>query len=94
MSRISRRFWKTANWYTNFWSPVHVSATENPKRIVFATYDPTYYTAVFFTQREPVSLTRAESFDVKTSIREDESTRIYFDMINPWALFLEFRHKP
>ena len=77
-----------------FLVPCHVSAAENPKRIVFATYDPTYYTAVFFTEREPVSVISAENFEVKTSVREDESTKIYFDMINPWALFLEFRRKP
>ena len=76
-----------------FLVPCHVSAAKNPKRITFATYDPTYYTAVFFTERAPVSLISAENFEVKTSIREDESTKIYFDMINPWALFLEFRRK-
>lgn len=77
-----------------FLVPCHVTATNAAKKITFATYDPTYYTAVFFAENEPVSLASAENYEVKVSIREDEETKIYFDMLSPWALFLEFRRKP
>lgn len=56
-------------------------------------YDPSYYTAIFFPQKNPVSLTTASGFDVKTAFKEDPDTKIYFDMIHPWALFMEFRKK-
>lgn len=76
-----------------FFVPCHVTAVETVKTITVATYDPTYYSAIFFTQGRPVSLTSAEAYDVKAAIREDPDTKIYFDMVHPWALFLEFRRR-
>jgi ABC-type uncharacterized transport system substrate-binding protein len=76
-----------------FLIPCHVTATEHPKKVTVATYDPSYYTAIYFAQKEPVALTSADGFDVKTSLKEDPDTKIYYDMIHPWTLFLEFRQK-
>jgi ABC-type uncharacterized transport system substrate-binding protein len=77
----------------DFFIPCHVTATSNLKRIVVASYDPSYYTAIFFPQKKPVALTAADGFDVKTDLKEDPDTKIYYDMIHPWALFMEFRKK-
>ena len=74
--------------------PCHVAATEQPKKISIATYDPSYYTAIFFAAKGPVSLSHADAYEVKTAIREDPDTKIYYDMIHPWTLFLEFNLKP
>ena len=76
-----------------FLIPCHVTATRNVKKVKVASYDPTYYTAIYFAQKNPVSLTTADAFEVKTAIREDQDTRIYFDMVHPWTLFAEFRKK-
>ena len=76
-----------------FLIPCHVTATRNFKKIQVASYDPTYYTAIYFAQNNPVSLTTADRFEVKTAIREDPDTKIYFDMVHPWTLFAEFRKK-
>ncbi|MGD8847859.1 MAG: DUF1007 family protein [Desulfobacteraceae bacterium] len=76
-----------------FLIPCHVTATNQVKKVTVASYDPTYYTAIFFTQKKPVSLTTADKFDIKTSLKEDPDTAIYFDMIHPWTLFMEFRQK-
>jgi ABC-type uncharacterized transport system substrate-binding protein len=76
-----------------FLIPCHVTATPHPKKITVASYDPSYYTAIFFTQEQPFSLTAADGFDVKTALKEDPDTAIYFDMIHPWTLFMEFRQK-
>jgi len=76
-----------------FFVPFHVTAANNFKKITVAVYDPSYYTAIFFSEKNPASLDNSESFEVKTTIKEDKSTSIYFDMINPWALFLNFRIK-
>jgi ABC-type uncharacterized transport system substrate-binding protein len=76
-----------------FLIPCHVTATDQPKRVKIASYDPSYYAAIFFTRNQPVSLTAAERFDIKTSLREDPDTRIFFDMVHPWTLFMEFRKK-
>jgi len=77
-----------------FLIPCHVTATERFKKITVATYDPTYYTAIYFAKKQPVSLSFADDFEVKTAIREDPATKIYFDTIHPWTLFVEFRRKP
>ncbi|MBL0717016.1 MAG: DUF1007 family protein [Desulfosarcina sp.] len=77
----------------NFFIPFHVTAANNFKDVTVAVYDPSYYTAIFFSAKNPVTLDNSEAFEVKTSIKEDKSTSIYYDMINPWALFLNFRIK-
>lgn len=76
-----------------FTIPCHVTAAEQVKRVSVATYDPTYYTAIFFAGNGPVSLTSADPFEVNASVKEDPDTKIYYDMVHPWALFLEFRKK-
>ena len=76
-----------------FLIPCHVMATNHFKKVTVASYDPTYYTAIYFTQKKPVSLTSADAFVVKTAIRQDPDTKIYFDMVHPWTLFAEFRKK-
>ena len=76
-----------------FLIPCHVTATNHFKKVTVASYDPTYYTAIYFTQNKPVSLTAADAFVVKTAIRQDPDTKIYFDMVHPWTLFAEFRKK-
>jgi ABC-type uncharacterized transport system substrate-binding protein len=76
-----------------FLIPCHVTATAQVKKVTVASYDPSYYTAIYFTQKEPVKLTAADGFDVKTSLKKDPDTTIYFGMIHPWTLFMEFRQK-
>jgi ABC-type uncharacterized transport system substrate-binding protein len=58
-----------------------------------ATYDPTYYTSLFFANEEPALFTSVDPFDLKSTIKRDPSISIYYDMINPWALFLDFRRQ-
>jgi len=74
--------------------PCHVTATSRFGRVSVAAYDPSYYIAIYFAQKGPVSLTAADDFGVKTAIREDPDTEICFGMIHPWTLFMEFRKKP
>jgi ABC-type uncharacterized transport system substrate-binding protein len=76
-----------------FFIPCHVTATQQVKKISVATYDPSYYSAIFFAAKEPVTLISDSVYEVKTAVREDPDTKIYFDMIHPWTLFLEFRKK-
>lgn len=74
--------------------PCHVTATNHLKKVSVATYDPSYYSAIFFAGKRPVSLTDDDGFEVKTAVRKDPDTKIYYDMVHPWTLFLEFRKKP
>jgi ABC-type uncharacterized transport system substrate-binding protein len=76
-----------------FFVPCHVNAIEGFKNIIISGYDPTYYSAIFFAENSPVTLKNSEQFEIKTSIKKDDSTRIYYDTVNPWALFLDFKLK-
>lgn len=76
-----------------FFVPCHITAANIFKHITVAAYDPSYYTAIFFSEKNPAKLINFEAFEVKTAIKEDKSILIYYDMINPWALFLNFRTK-
>ena len=75
----------------DFFIPCHIAAARTPKKVIVASYDPNYYTAIYFNDRAPYNLIKASTFNVNADIREDKNTWIYFDMINPWALFLDFR---
>ena len=77
-----------------FFIPCHVTATNSFKHVIVASYDPSYYSAIFFANNGSVSLDNSEPFKVKTAIKEDKSTSIYYGQVNPWALFLDFRTKP
>ena len=77
-----------------FFVPCHVQAHKLFKQIVIATYDTSYYTAIFFAQKRPALVENGDRFVIQSSIKEDKSTSIYFGMVNPWALFLKFRLKP
>ena len=76
-----------------FFIPCHVTATSNFKKVTVASYDPSYYSAILFANNGSVSLDSSDSFKVKTNIKEDKSTSIYYGQVNPWALFLDFRTK-
>ncbi len=78
----------------NFFIPCHVRATEHFKKIKVATYDPSYYAAIFFAEKGAVTMTAADRYKVTTRIQEDPETTIYYGMIHPWTLFLEFRTQP
>jgi len=77
----------------DFFIPCHVAAVGTAKKVIVASYDPNYYTAIFFADRKPFRLVNAEAFGVNAEVREDKDTWIYFDMVNPWTLFLDFRLK-
>ncbi|MCD4718535.1 MAG: DUF1007 family protein [Desulfobacula sp.] len=76
-----------------FFIPCHISAAKNFKHISIASYDPNYYSAVYFTERHPFAIENNDRFEVKAQIKIDKSTLIYYDMVNPWALFLDFKLK-
>jgi len=76
-----------------FFIPCHVTVTSNFKNVRVASYDPSYYSAIFFAKNGSVSLDNSGSFEVRTVIKEDKSTSIYYGQVNPWALFLDFRTK-
>ena len=77
-----------------FFVPCHVVGTLSMKQVIVASYDPTYYSAIYFVEKKSASIERGDKFKIRTAIREDASTSIYFGMVHPWALFLEFSLKP
>jgi ABC-type uncharacterized transport system substrate-binding protein len=94
--KLVRDFWtevKENKLIYRFFIPCHVAARPSYRHVVVATYDPSYYTAIFYPEKRPATLDNAGKFDVKSAIRQDASTSIYYGMVHPWALFLDFRKK-
>ena len=77
----------------HFFIPCPIRATASISKVSVATYDPSYYSAIFF-GKDGAALKGAAPYEVTTAIREDPDTTIYYDMIHPWTLFLEFSLKP
>ena len=77
----------------DFFIPCHVSAVKNFKHINVAFYDPNYYSAIYFTEQHPFAIENNDKFEVNAHIKRDKATLIYHDMVNPWALFLDFKLK-
>ncbi len=77
----------------DFFIPCHVTAAKEIKKMVIASYDPNYYSAIYFADDSPYEFINHEGVEINAVIREDMDTLIYFDMVNPWTLFLDFRRK-
>ena len=77
--------------FYEFFIPCRVPAAKHLRAVSVASYDPSYYTALFFAEKSPVTLMGADGHEVHTAIRQDPDTKIYYDMIHPWSLFMEFR---
>ena len=77
-----------------FFVPCHVVGTSSMKQVIVASYDPTFYSAIYFAEKKPASMEQGDKFKIRTAIREDTSTSIYYGMVHPWTLFLEFSLKP
>lgn len=76
-----------------FFIPCHVTVTNNFKNVCVASYDPSYYSTLFFANNGSVSLDNPESFEVRMVVKKDKSISIYYGQVNPSALFLDFRTK-
>jgi len=76
-----------------FFVPCHVSASNDSKQIIVASYDPSYYSAIDFPNKNPMTTWNSDLFIIKAVVKKDPSTSIYYGQINPWALFLDFRKK-
>ena len=76
-----------------FFIPCQAAAAATPKTLKVATYDPEYYSAIYFSDHQPFELVNQDRFETRAAIREDEETLFYYDMVHPWTLFLEFAKK-
>ena len=74
-----------------FFIPCHVKANSNKKQIRIASYDPSYYSAVYYVKDRPFALKTDDSFETDAHIEKDPDTTIYYGMVNPWTLFLNFK---
>ncbi|WP_020588211.1 DUF1007 family protein [Desulfobacter curvatus] len=76
-----------------FFIPCHVVAVDTPKQVVLSPYDPEYYSDIYFPDKTPLNLENAEAFSIETQTARDQSTLIYYDTVNPMAIFLSFKRK-
>lgn len=74
-----------------FFVPCHVTALTSPKTLRVSIYDPTYYSAIFFAEKQPVSLENDNRLTVTSRIAQNMAETYYFGMAHPWELTLKFR---
>ena len=77
----------------SFFIPCHITAVKTIKKIVLSPYDPEYYSAIYFPDRKHLLMENSDSFAIETKVERDMSTLIYYDTVNPLAIFLNFRLK-
>lgn len=77
-----------------FFIPCHVTAVSSYKELRVAAYDPSYYTAVYFADKNPLSLEKEDKIDYKSKIAENKEDAYYQGMIYPWELTFSFCLKP
>lgn len=76
-----------------FFIPCHVSAVDTPKQIVLSPYDPEYYSDIYFPDKAPLNMENADVFSIEIQTARDQSTLIYYETVNPMAIFLSFKRK-
>lgn len=77
----------------DFFVPCHVIALKTPKTIVLSPYDPEYYSAIYFPDRQHIYLKNSEPYIIDTEAKRDMSTLIFHETVNPLAIFIHFRRK-
>ncbi len=77
----------------DFLIPCHVNAIKAPKNITLSPYDPEYYSAIYFPDGKHLVIQGADLFTIETKVERDKSTLIYYETVNPLAIFLNFRQK-
>ncbi len=73
-----------------FFIPCHVTAVKTAKKIVLSPYDPEYYSAVYFPDKKHLFLKNQDPFEIETKVERDMSTLIYYETVNPLAIFFKF----
>ena len=76
-----------------FFIPCHVTALETPKQIIISPYDPAYYSTIYFPDGPYLGFENADHFEVTSKTDIDRSTLIFYETVNPYALFLTFKTK-
>ncbi len=76
-----------------FFIPCHVSAVDTPKQVVLSPYDPEYYSDIYFSDKALLNMENADAFSIETQTARDQTTLIYYDTVNPMAIFLTFKRK-
>lgn len=73
-----------------FFIPCHVTAAKNPKKVILSPYDPEYYSAIYFPEKRYLPMENPSGFMVKSRIERDKDTLIFYETVNPLAIFLDF----
>ena len=79
--------------YYEFFIDCRIKAGNKKHSLKVSPYDPDFFVALLFPDDDPILLENDEPFFIETSLGEDPDTLIYFDMIHPMALQLEFQRK-
>ncbi|NWH04105.1 DUF1007 family protein [Desulfobacter latus] len=76
-----------------FFIPCHVTAVDTPKQVVLSPYDPEYYSDIYFPDKAPLNIENAAAFSIEAQTARDPATLIYYETVNPMAIFLSFKRK-
>lgn len=76
-----------------FFIPCHVAAGGKNRKVVLSPYDPEYYSAIYFKNQRHLTMENPFGFMVKTRVERDKDTLIFYETVNPLAVFLEFGPK-
>ena len=66
---------------------------DTPKQIVLSPYDPEYYSDIYFPEKAPLNMENADAFSIEIQTARDQANLIYYDTVNPMAIFLTFKRK-
>ncbi len=77
----------------DFFIPCHITAVKTSKKIMLSPYDPEYYSAIYFPDKNHLFMENSDRFATETKVERDMSTLIYYETVNPLAIFLNLRLK-
>lgn len=80
--------------FYDFFVPCVVPAGTQGRTVKISPYDPEYFAAMFFAEKQPVILENAEGFAVRSAIGKDRRKAIWYNTVHPEALTLTVQKKP
>lgn len=78
----------------DFIIPCPVPIVTGSRTVKISPYDPDFFSAMFFSKKQPVILENAEGFIVRSTIGRDPDKKIWYDQVHPEALTLTLQKKP
>ena len=75
----------------SFLIPCHITIIKTEKKITFSQFDSTYYSALFFAEKNPISFENKKKIKVSYEIKTNKEKTFYYGTMNPTEIIIKLK---